>query len=211
MNFAELVGTVVHDLKNQLQSLLDYEHEALSQIPSQYHVHIFPILQRTLRLKNDTMKMVSLFRMEQKQNLISDDAWPLDTANGAIEVTQIQFPNLNIENHIAADSQGFYNDNLVMLALVTLITNSAQAGSTKIVLTAQDQDGLMLKIEDNGHGFPESILKGEKATTKAEGSGLGLHFVRLIAEHHQQGNKKGHIELGNLTQNAGAFVCLYLP
>lgn len=211
MNFAELVGTVVHDLKNQLQSLLDYEHEALSHIPSQYHVHILPILQRTLRLKNDTMQMVSLFRMEQKQNFISDDAWPLDTANEAIEVMQIQFPNLKIENQIAADAQGFYNDNLVMLALVTLITNSAQAGATKILLTAQEQDGLMLQLEDNGHGFPESILSGEKTTTKAEGSGLGLYFVRLIAEHHQQGNKKGHIELGNLAQNAGAFVLLYLP
>ena len=53
-----------------------------------------------------------------KQNFISDDAWPLDTANEAIEVMQIQFPNLKIENQIAADAQGFYNDNLVMLALV---------------------------------------------------------------------------------------------
>lgn len=210
MKFDQLVAAVVHDLKNQLQALLDYEQEALARIPKRYHNHLLPILQRTTRLKNDTNQMVTLFRIDQKQNFPMDDAWPRDTATDAIEATSLQFPTLQFDNRISDDCQGFYNENLLLLALVTLITNSAQAGATEVILSADDREGLTLRIEDNGHGFDEAVLSGEKDTTKHEGSGLGLYFVQLIAEHHQQGERKGRVEYGNRPKG-GAVVSIYLP
>ena len=210
MKFEQLVGAVVHDLKNQLQALLDYEQEALARIPKRYHNHLLPILQRTTRLKNDTMQMVSLFRIEQKQSFPMDDAWPRDTVTDAIEATSLQFPTLKFENRIGEDCQGFYNENLLLLALVTLITNSAQAGATDIILSAEENDGLTLRIEDNGHGFAPAILRGEKDTTKSQGSGLGLYFVQLIAAHHGDDVRRGRVEYGNRPQG-GAFVSIFLP
>jgi len=47
MKFDQLLAAVVHDLKNQLQSLLDFEQDALSRIPQHYHSELQPILQRT--------------------------------------------------------------------------------------------------------------------------------------------------------------------
>ncbi len=210
MRFEQLVAAVVHDLKNQLQALLDYEQEALARIPKRYHNHLLPILQRTTRLKNDTMQMVSLFRIEQKKTFPMDDAWPRDTVTDAIEATSLQFPNLTFDNQIGEECQGFYNENLLLLALVTLITNSAQAGATDIVFSADERDGLTLRIEDNGHGFDPAILNGEKDTTRSEGSGLGLYFVQLIAEHHQQGDTRGSISMTNRAKG-GACVEIHLP
>jgi len=210
MKFEHLVAAVIHDLKNQLQALLDYEQDAISQIPPQYHPHLQPILQRTNRLKNDTMQMVSLFRLEQQQQFPMDDAWPRDTASNAIESTQIQYPTIQISNDIGEDCQGFYNENLIHLALVTLITNAAQAGATRIQISADDSQSLRLIVEDNGHGFDESILSGEKDTTRTEGSGMGLFFVKLIAEAHKQGEQKGQIEISNRAQG-GATVTVLLP
>jgi len=210
MKFEQLVGAVIHDLKNQLQALLDYEQEAIARIPKRYHNHLLPILQRTNRLKNDTMQMVSLFRLEQKSQFPLDDAWPRDTAADAIEATCLQYPTLHFSNDISEDCQGFYNESLVHLALVTLISNCAQAGATQVQISADDSNGLTLCVEDNGHGFDEAVLAGEKDTTKTEGSGLGLYFVQLIAEHHKLGEESGSVTIAN-RQGGGARVCIHLP
>ena len=211
MKTEQLAATIVHDLKNQLQALLDYEQQALNQIPAQYHEYLQPILQRTIRLKNDTFQMVMLYRMENMQGFSQDDAWPRDSLNEVLEGIRLQYPHLLCHNQIDSDTQGFYSESLVQLALTTLITNSAQAGATEVVITATDQNGLRIRIEDNGHGFEKSVLDGEKLTTKNEGSGLGLYFVRLIAEHHQQGETKGQLSYGNKPKKDGAFVELFLP
>lgn len=211
MKFEQLMAAVIHDIKNQLQTLLDYEEEALAQIPVEYHQHIQPILQRTVRLKNDTLQMMILFRFEENKDFPRDDAWPKDSASHAIEDTQIQFPNISFNNNIDDNCQGFYNEQLMQLALVTIITNSIQAGATEINISAEDTEGLVIHVEDNGQGFSEKILSGEKQTTKSDGSGLGLYFVRLIAEHHKQGDKQGRIEFANRPKKNGAIVSVHLP
>lgn len=211
MKFEQLIAAVIHDIKNQLQTLLDYEQEALAQTPQQYHKHIQPILQRTIRLKNDTLQMMILFRFEKDKGFPCDDAWPKDSASLAIDDARIQFPSITFTNTIADDCQGFYNEQLIQLALVTIITNSIQAGANEIILSAEDNDGLSIHIEDNGQGFNEDILSGAKQTTKKDGSGLGLYFVRLIAEHHTQGEQKGRVEYGNRSKKNGAIVSIYLP
>lgn len=210
MKFEYMVGAVIHDLKNQLQTLLVCEHEALTQIPEQYHRYLKPILQNTNRLQNDTMQMMTLFRLEKERDFPMDDAWPHDTALDAIESTQLQFPNIQFVNDINESLQGIYNEDLIHLALVTLITNSAQAGATRIRLSAVEDNGLTIRIEDNGHGFDQSVLNGDQITTKNGGSGLGLYLIRMIAEHHSRADNPGKVRCGNLPKG-GAEVNIYLP
>ncbi|MFK4753991.1 sensor histidine kinase [Oceanobacter antarcticus] len=211
MKFDYMVGAVIHDLKNQLQTLLACEQEALAHIPERYHAYLKPILQNTNRLQNDAIQMMTLFRMEKERDFPLDDAWPHDTALDAIESTQLQFPNIRFENDIDEAIQGFYSEDLIHMALVTLITNSAQAGSTRIRLSAAiDNDSLIFRVEDNGHGFDQSVLNGEQITTKNGGSGLGLYLVEEIARHHVFGDSHGRIRCGNLPKG-GADVSIYLP
>jgi len=45
-----------------------------------------------------------------------------------------------------------------------------------------------LKVEDNGPGFPENVLKRAfepYVTTKSKGTGLGLAVVKKIADEHR--------------------------
>ncbi|GGY49815.1 sensor histidine kinase [Bacterioplanes sanyensis] len=210
MKFDQLVGAVIHDLKNQLQALLDYEREAIEQVPENYHQHLTPILQRTNRLKNDTLQLVSLFRLGEQRHFPLDDAWPMDTVNDAIEATSLQFPTIKFHNQIDEQCQGFYSEMLLHLAIITLITNSAQAGATEIWFKASDEHGFTITIEDNGPGFPPEILNGEWDSSKREGSGLGLYFVELIADHHRQGEQHGQLDIANRTPT-GARVTIRLP
>ena len=69
---------------------------------------------------------------------------------------------------------------------------------------AGKSDALRVAIEDNGSGFPETILA--KAfepyiTTKPLGTGLGLPMVKKIAEEHH-----AKVTLENLTDESGAVI-----
>lgn len=220
MKFEQLLAAVVHDLKNQLQTLLDSEQDALSRIPQPYQKELEPILQQTNRLKNDTLQLITLYRFQENGQFPMDDAWPRDTVTDAIEATSLQFPAITFHNKIDDDCQGFYSETLIQLALVTLITNSAQAGASEIRISADDSDqGLWIEVNDNGPGFPDDVLTdvldGPINSTKQGPGGLGIYFVQLIAQHHQQNDQHGTISIENSkrpnNQISGARVRLYLP
>ena len=94
-----------------------------------------------------------------------------------------------------------------------LLQNAEQAVSEvtvpRIVLrTDSVEDGVRLTIQDNGPGFPESLLGSvfePYVTTKAKGTGLGLAIVKKIVEEHN-----GSIAIINLPSH-GASVAVLLP
>ena len=74
--------------------------------------------------------------------------------------------------------------------------------------TAMYQDEIQLSVEDNGAGFPESVLARAfepYMTTKTKGTGLGLAIVKKIVEEHG-----GSIAIENNT-GGGARVNIRLP
>ena len=94
-----------------------------------------------------------------------------------------------------------------------LLQNSQDAlqGITqpKITLHTELRNGeIHLWVEDNGAGFPESVLTRSfepYMTTKAKGTGLGLAIVKKIVEEHG-----GHITIENIV-SGGARVNISLP
>ena len=104
--------------------------------------------------------------------------------------------------------------------LVNLVRNALDAisgvGSTAVrrqgVIVIRGRrvpDGILLRVEDNGPGFPPDVAERPLETfhtTKkpGEGTGLGLSISHMIAREHG-----GALRLGNHAQ--GAFVELQLP
>ena len=209
--FELLVATYVHDLKNQLQSLTTQQDLLVNELPVQYQQQLAPMLRQTNQIKEDTLRLVSLFRLEHKDSFAMDDAWPRDTASDAIESCLLQFPVMHIENNINLDAQGFYNEQLIKLALITLITNSAQAGASEVKLECKENNdqSLSIIIHDNGPGFNQDILGGLADTTKSEGTGLGLSFVEMICQAHKGTGKQGTLSISNC--KTGAIATLTLP
>lgn len=209
--FELLVAAYVHDLKNQLQSLSSQQDSLINDLPVEHQKKLAPMLRQTNQIKDDTLRLVSLFRLEHNDHFPMDDAWPRDTASDAIESCQIQFPDLIINNRISLDAQGFYNEQLIQLALVTLITNSAQAGAKQVELLCEETESQSLSIivHDDGPGFSQDILDGLADTTKAEGTGLGLSFVEMICRAHQGAGQQGQLSISN--SKAGAIATLFLP
>jgi len=79
----------------------------------------------------------------------------------------------------------------------------------QITLHTETQNGeIHLLVEDNGAGFPESVLSRAfepYMTTKAKGTGLGLAIVKKIVEEHG-----GHIAIEN-NVSGGARINIVLP
>jgi len=79
----------------------------------------------------------------------------------------------------------------------------------QITLHTETQNGeIHLRVEDNGAGFPESVLSRAfepYMTTKAKGTGLGLAIVKKIVEEHG-----GHIAIENKV-SGGARISIELP
>jgi nitrogen fixation/metabolism regulation signal transduction histidine kinase len=79
----------------------------------------------------------------------------------------------------------------------------------KMTLQTEVQDGeIHLRVEDNGAGFPKSVLARAfepYMTTKAKGTGLGLAIVKKIVEEHG-----GHSSIENIV-GGGARVNISLP
>lgn len=209
--FDSLVAAFVHDLKNQLQSLVGQQDNLISDLSAEDQKKLAPVLRQTNKIKEDTLRLMSLFRLEQQAHFAMDDAWPKDTINSAIESCKLQYPNLLIENLVNEEAQGFYNEQLIQLALVTLITNSAQAGAKKVDVfcTEHTNQSLSITVRDDGPGFEQEILEGLIDTTKTEGTGLGLSFVEMICQTHKGIGEQGTLTISN--DSEGAKAILFLP
>ena len=79
----------------------------------------------------------------------------------------------------------------------------------QLTLHTETRNGeIHLWVEDNGAGFPESVLSRAfepYMTTKAKGTGLGLAIVKKIVEEHG-----GHITIENIV-SGGARISIVLP
>ena len=211
MNFEALAGAIIHDLKNQLQSVVAESERMLEQVPPEYHAAMQPFLSRTRRVHQDAMQLVTLYRLTQRGNFSSDDAWPADTARHAAECVSVHYPDVLVETDIDGDCQGFYNDFLIQMALTNLINNSAQAGATEIHITAEEQGpDLVIRVEDNGPGFSETQLEGDFGNGEERGTGMGLYFNELIMKHHSRPGRPATMIMANRAQG-GACVTLTLP
>lgn len=99
---------------------------------------------------------------------------------------------------------------LLEQALINLLKNSVEAlgdaGEPRIEVAVEQRDGLLvMTVADNGRGLPEGGESMPAFTTKAGGSGIGLHLVRKIVLSHG-----GHLE-ARRNEPCGSVFTLTLP
>ena len=216
MNLKDLAGAIIHDLKNQLHSVLLEGEKAMLEIPEEYRDKLYPVFARSRRVHQDAMQLVTLYRLQERGNFPADDAWPSDTVKHAIECFKVHWPDVEVKIGIDSDCQGYYNDALMQMALTNLLNNSAQAGAKNIAVTAEEQGaGLQIRVSDDGPGYPEDILDGsgncDSGNCDKEGStGMGLYFTELMVAHHSTPAKPATLELQN-SADGGAEAIITLP
>jgi signal transduction histidine kinase len=128
------------------------------------------------------------------------------------------YRGISLSAELLTDEPAFFDEQLINNVLDTLIANAITAGATalKLQLLHDSDQYLLIRLDDNGPGFPDSLLHHNLATLQTaqaheNKTGLGLYLANQILQAHHQMGKVGSILLENNPDTPGARATLKLP
>ncbi len=107
----------------------------------------------------------------------------------------------------------FFDRDLVESAMMNAVHNALLYARSWISLSAEKSgDDLVLRVTDDGAGYPAKLLQAslDAPRTSDQGCGLGLYFANSVAQAHRNQERCGKVVLENDVQG-GAVFSIYLP
>ena len=137
------------------------------------------------------------------------------TAHAVIPQVSRRFPRVRIETDVPDDLRvrmaggATVLERVLLNVLINACEGNGTRGATSIRVHARRNDGRVhIRVEDDGPGFPDAMLRAplaHTATSKSEGTGLGLFLV-----HGLVSASEGSLTLGH-RPGGGARVEIVLP
>lgn len=207
-----LVATAIHDAKNALLAL-DTRLAEAERRPADAD---FRAARDTVaRIAGQLSELLTLYRAGSGQLRLAIDDHDLNDFLDDL-LAELGPPPaglaLDVDRETAARLGAWaFDAYLVKLALLDALRNCLRHARQRVrlALTAPPGGGICFAVADDGPGFPADLLAGGEPLQSAQGTGLGLSFVRLIAERHATPDgRHGRVELVN---DNGAVTRLILP
>ncbi|WP_336368486.1 sensor histidine kinase [Marinobacter sp. C2H3] len=221
IDFSMVLASAVHDMKNSLGMLLNSIDELRNQNePSLAGSRSFNTLQyEAERMHNDLVQLLGIYRLgENNLSAHMEEHYVPDFLGEHLARHTPLLDGLSIEHEIDAEEiNGFFDADLLTGVLNNTINNAIRYTRSRIRLTArQDEDFLVIGVEDDGQGYPESMQYSGTPDFKAldfkSGStSLGLFFASSVAKLHTEGQRTGAIRLRNGGSLGGGIFEIWLP
>ncbi|MCH2157721.1 MAG: HAMP domain-containing histidine kinase [Oleiphilaceae bacterium] len=226
-DFSLILASSVHDMKNSLGMLIHSVETLCEQLPEdqQKGLGVSTIRYEAERVNNDLIHLLGIYRIKEKKLAAHLDEFYLDDICSEQraqyqEILANKGISLEIEcpNHLA----WFFDRELVSGIINNALNNASRYTKAKIKITAKSitidaDEYLEISINDDGQGYPKSILEIEpdevlnNINFKSGSTSLGLYFASQVASLHQQGSKRGRISLENGGQLGGGLFRVFLP
>ena len=206
-----LIAAAIHDAKNSLSALGVWLDKARGEHDS---VALHQAADLAARVNAQLVELLALhrdgegsLRMAVADHNLADFLADLQT----------ELPPGNEQRYkiAAADTleklgEWAFDAYLVKFVLLDALRNALRHAHAKVTLSAAIEGGFLhIDIDDDGPGFPATVVQGEQGAMNAHSSGLGLVFARTIAERHRSPDgRHGHVQLSN---PKGARFRLVLP
>jgi signal transduction histidine kinase len=223
IDFSSVLAAAVHDMKNSLNLLiqtLEALDDSIEPQNNQAREYLSQVHYESARLNTGLVQMLSLYRaklsglpLNVDEHFVDDLFVELEGANK----TYIEQRAIELTTELSESTSWFFDKDLIFLLLNDVVINGMRYGEQKIHLSADVVDNqLVITIEDDGPGYPESMLQQSQSDlaefSLSQGrTGLGLFFARLIANAHQNRGNKGAISLSNGGKFGGSVFQLKLP
>ena len=223
VDFTTLFVAQIHDLKNLLFLLLGNLDETLDDHASNLktdgnaHARLARLKYNGQLINDKLLQMLSLYRF-------AHGPYPLDIAWRPVselieEIVAEARPLLGAITISSAVEPGlcwFFDRDLAAGVINNAIHNALNCAKSAIRLSASAENNfLVIRVEDDGDGFPQDILENGGSTKSLDISGgktgLGLYFSSVCARLHNNRGQTGRIELSNGGNLGGAVLCLFLP
>lgn len=221
IDFSMVLASAVHDMKNSLGMLLNSLDELRQeQAQSIGESSRFNTLQyEAERMHNDLVQLLGIYRLgENNLSAHIEEHFVPDFLSEHMARHTPLLDGLGIELAIeAGDINGFFDEDLLTGVLNNTINNAIRYTKSKIKLTASEQQGfLVIGVEDDGDGYPESMQHNGTPSFKSldfnSGStSLGLFFASSVAQLHSNQGRHGFIKLHNDGPLGGGVFEIWLP
>jgi signal transduction histidine kinase len=222
------LASTVHDMKNSISVLSGTLENLLAvpeSTPSAEYGQMAQMLYQTKRLNDNLIQLLALYKEVGKPGY-PFDPMPrsvrelVEQATGQVRIL-LQSRGIALDLDFAPDAIWTLDEDLIIGVLVHAINNAIRYTRDRIRLSVKiDGDYLELRVEDNGGGFPDTMLEAGVSAMAVQrtsvnfisnSSGLGLYFSSEVAKMHKHRQRSGSIALENGGTLGGGCFVLRLP
>ncbi len=222
MQFHDILASIIHDMKNSLSMVINTLDEITSNSTAdiQQTPEIKLLQQEAKRLNNNLIELLTLYKIENERISANID-----------EIYMPDFlADIEAENRIAAmandikltwqcddDLHGFFDEGLIRGVINNLVGNGLRYTRSEMRVSAcMDNGYLVIRVEDDGDGFPDHMLEAQENIDNHEQllngrTQLGIFFSSMVAKMHQNKSKVGFIRLENGRDLSGGCFSVSLP
>ncbi|MCL6415677.1 HAMP domain-containing histidine kinase [Aestuariirhabdus sp. Z084] len=232
IDFATVLASSVHDMKNSLGLLLNSVDSLCSAHPPNSpddYARYSQLNYEASRVNNNLIQLLSIYRLQQDMLPLSvEESYVSDLLQEQLALNEPLLQARQIVPELDCDPEliGFFDQQLIAGTINNVILNSIRYTRDRLHIRAfQQNDYLVIEVADNGSGYPEQMcvqgqtLQGMEGISSNQGvvnfgSGstqLGLYFSTEIARLHQQNGRSGYIDLTNGEPLGGGVFRLHLP
>lgn len=210
-DFATILGATVHDMKNSLWLLLQNINQIAEELgDSPAGKSLADVQYEAQRLNTSLVQLLSLYRNESTDLPLALEAYFLDELfEELLADAEFYAARQNIQLHVeVADNLTWFMDKaLVAVVLQDVLINALRYAHSQVWLYGyQEEDQLVIRVRDDGAGYPTNVLHNtltNKPDIYAGRTGLGLYFARRIAAAHQRRGSVGTISITNAAEPDG--------
>ena len=220
--FETVLASTVHDMKNSLSLLLgqlDGISERLQQDDDNRQA-VSDLRYQANRINVSLMELLTLYKLERKQIGVQiNEVVIVDFLMDCIATHSPLAESKLIQLDLDCDDTliWFLDPDLVGIALNNIIGNCMRYTHSRVEVSAKlDNRNLVIRVDDDGPGYPEHMLvqagqPGQQINAQTGSTGLGLFFAATIAENHVRQGKQGQILLQNQGLLGGGVFQMTLP
>ena len=164
LDFSTILATSVHDIKNSLFMLLQsIENLDLAEnLTKDQHKSFADLHYQTSRINGTVMQLLTLYRDEKQQLPIYIEE---NSVNELLEDLidrhrlYLNSNDINVTIDVDEDLVGYCDSDLIGYLLSDIFVNALRHTRGEVKISASNDDQfLVLKVEDNGEGFPNHML-----------------------------------------------------
>lgn len=223
IDFSTVLAAAVHDMKNSLNLLVQSVEQIASSLPDDMQEtkqQVVDLHYEASRMNTGLVQILSLYRANRNSlPVLIDQSFVNEIIDDIISANHLYATQKHIEIEVDCnqDLAWYLDADLIYLLVNDVLINALRYGTSRIKVSAQQQAGeLLIKIEDDGRGYPDFMLVKDDAKPSdfnvSQGrTGLGLYFAHLIASAHVRNGRHGKISLSNGGQLGGSVFEVKIP
>ena len=222
MNFSDVLASTVHDIKNSLGMVLNTLEELTSapESPLANHPKAALLQLEARRANNDLIQLLTLYNFQNERlsaNLMEHNLEDFLDDIVIENRSMAQARGIEISHQCDPFLNAYFDEDLVHGVLNSAIGNASRYTNNRLLITAGVEQGFtVIRIEDNGAGFPPAMLERQCSAETPTGFGsgrtrLGLVFSEQVAKIHRKGERQGFIKLENGYRLEGGCFSVWLP